>query len=378
MNTPEVIRTSRVSSPELSVVVSVYNAEKFIGEAVRSILGQHGMSFEVVILDDASSDDSPRILGEFDDERITLLRLDGREHVSAARNRAFEYVRAPWMCVFDADDIMLPDTLQPYFEAVSADGGTAWGYCALETVDEEGNPLGHQMRNPWDILKLLQRNIIPHPMALVRCDLFRRAGGYDESLPAQIDYDLWLRLLDWTEPLYFDRVCLRYRRHAGTLGSTCAGAHASAVHRNFRARLGQAVTDANVKRRRTVLRRAVAFLDAAERQESRALIDLGVWLMKNGVSGFELDRLLGDALRVERRFEDAFGVAAGWLRRIADGETVLPYETCWAVSTGLGTALSLRNRDRVGALLPFARQIGSTMGDEGLRKVIGACESFLG
>ncbi len=219
------LQSSSVQNPAVSFVIAAYNAERFVEEAVHSILSQPAPPFEVVIMDDASTDATPAILRRLAnaDSRITLLRLEQKLYVSGARNRAFEFVRAPWMCIFDADDIMLPDAFAPYFQHVVSQPDAQWGYCGMRHTDASGKPNGHETRNRFDFVKMLQVNILPHPMALLKTELFRALGGYDETLPHSVDYDLWLKAMEWTEPFFYNRCGLLYRRHGHTIGATNQG-----------------------------------------------------------------------------------------------------------------------------------------------------------
>lgn len=337
----------------MSVVIAAYNAGAFIEQAVCSILDQPGLEFEIVIVDDASTDNTAAILAGMNDSRLTVARLPERANVSAVRNRAMPYVRAPWLCVFDADDVMLPNTLAPYAAAITKQPDAAWGYCGLHIVDEQLKPKGMIMRNPFDLLRFLRVNLIPHPMALIKRDLFLKIGGYDESLRANVDYDLWMRMLEYARPLFHNQCCVLYRRHSGAIGMTNKGP--AQVFEKMRARLAQQAPDPAVEERRALLRDCLAFLDATDAGDWARAVPIGESLRRREPANALLAQRLTTALSGNGRPDAALELALHWTQKSLRGEPVARHETAWFLREGAALAKQLDRRDVAATLQTLIR-----------------------
>lgn len=189
------LREARVKNPALSIIMAAWQAGKYMGEAIQSILQQTGIAFELIVVDDASTDGTLDTALSFEDPRLAVGRMEERLFAGAVRNLAIKKAGAPWICIFDSDDVMEPNSLSSYFAAVAAQKTVNWAYCGLSLIDAEGHELGSQMRTPFELLRMLQRNVVSHPMSLYTRKLFDLAGGYDETLKHSQDYELWLRFL---------------------------------------------------------------------------------------------------------------------------------------------------------------------------------------
>lgn len=349
------IRCATSPMPELSVVIAAYNAADFIEEAISSILRQPGLEFEVVVVDDASTDSTPDILAAMTDTRLSILRLPERLPVSGARNRAMPHVRAPWLCVFDSDDVMLPGRLAPYATKVMSQPGVAWGYCGLVAKDEKLIQFKMHMRNHFDLVRQLRINLIPHPMSMIRRDLFLKVGGYDESLRVNVDYDLWLRLLEHTEPYFYDETGLFYRRHAGALGNTNPGQ--TPVFERLAARLSQTSPDPDIEKRRDVLRDCLTFLDASDAGDHVKTIQTGDKLRRAGVASFDLDRRQVVALEKLGCASVALGITLEWVQKILNRTPMAQHAVVWSLQEGLRLATALGRKDVVETLAPLAKTL---------------------
>lgn len=349
------IRSAASPMPELSVVIAAYNAADFIEETISSILLQADLEFEVVVVDDASTDRTPDILAAMTDARLSILRLPERLPVSGVRNRAMPHVRAPWLCVFDSDDVMLPGRLAPYAKKVMSQPGVAWGYCGLAVTDEKLNQLKMQMRNHFDLVRQLGTNLIPHPMSMIRRDLFLKVGGYDESLRVNVDYDLWLRLLEHTEPYFYDEIGLFYRRHAGALGNTNPGQ--APVFERLAARLSQTSPDPDIEKRRDVLRGCLAFLKASDAGDHVTTIQTGDKLRRAGVVSFDLDRRQVVALEKLGCASIALGITLEWVQKSLNRAQMAQHAVVWSLQESLRLATALGRKDVVETLLPLAKTV---------------------
>ncbi len=181
---------------EISVVIPVHNRADRLPRAVASVLEQTGPALELVVVDDGSEDDVSQSLAPFArDARLRLLRV---EHggVSRARNLGVAAGRAPLLAFLDSDDYWLPGKLRAQVAELEAGGG------AINQTEEiwirngrRVNPPQHAIKRAGDLfLASLAHCLITPSSVLMTRALFDACGGFDESLPACEDYDLWLRV----------------------------------------------------------------------------------------------------------------------------------------------------------------------------------------
>jgi len=199
----------------MGVVMAVRDGAPFVGEAVESVLSQTFRDWEMVVVDDGSSDDTAQVLSVFRDPRIRVLRTEGVGR-PAARNLALQALDTPWIAVLDGDDRMAPHRLERQGAFLSEHPEVDVLATAVILVDPEGRAAGRILPPPSheEILRRLPKgNCLPHPSSVIRSEALRRAGGYRELFPYSQDYDLWLRLAEGgarfaslEEPLTFYRV----------------------------------------------------------------------------------------------------------------------------------------------------------------------------
>jgi GT2 family glycosyltransferase len=194
---PPVTEPSPGATPSFSIVIAAYQAAAFIGEAIESALSQTLAPHEIVVCDDGSTDDLEATIAPYRD-RIVFLRQENRG-AGAAKTAAARAATADFVAVLDADDIYLPERLEALAEAAQArpdlDILTTDAYVVLE-----GEILRRAYDETWtfDIddqrRAILERCfVIGH--AAVRREPFLTVGGFDETLRAVVDWDLWLRMI---------------------------------------------------------------------------------------------------------------------------------------------------------------------------------------
>ncbi|MFO8008306.1 MAG: glycosyltransferase family 2 protein, partial [Candidatus Brocadiia bacterium] len=207
---------SRSQPPLVSVILPTYNVERYVAEAVRSVLDQTYPHFELIIRDDGSEDATYEELLRFDDERIVLL--EERRHVggAAARNEAMARARGRYISVLDSDDAMAPRLLEEGVKLLEAGPDIGMVGCTLWQMDKSGRNLQERTPPPKDPDRIQVRSAggytaIHHPGLMVRAEAVRTIGGYRECIPHGFDLDFHLRLLEvvdatnlW-ERLYFYR-----------------------------------------------------------------------------------------------------------------------------------------------------------------------------
>ena len=181
--------------PDVSVVVSSFNYEHFVSDAMVSVTSSLGVAAELIVVDDHSQDDSVQvILDQMEASSwfpIKLLAKSANTGVSVARNTAIAEARADRVFVLDADNVIYPATLHKLSAALDRSPEAAFSYGIIDT-DGSHNLISHL---PWDVRRLTECNYID-AMAMVRRRVWDEVGGYDPLLGIRgwEDYEFWLRL----------------------------------------------------------------------------------------------------------------------------------------------------------------------------------------
>ena len=207
---------------EISVIMSVYNTEKYLVSAVKSILEQTFSDFEFLICDDCSTDASWEILQDLAsrDNRIKLFRNEKNQGPTVSRNKLQAVATAPLIAVMDADDIAFPDRLAKQYEFMQKHPHIGIAGGQLEIIDETDRKIGtrdyHQDADK-NASGILCSNPLAHPSVIMRKEVIDALGGYHDIHGCE-DYDLWLRAVDHGFAITNlpDRL-LRYRISSGQI-----------------------------------------------------------------------------------------------------------------------------------------------------------------
>ncbi len=184
-----------MSEHRVSVIIPTYNRAWIVRDAIDSVLGQSWADFELIVVDDGSTDKTARTLGAYGD-RLRVIRQE-RGGVSAARNRGIAASSGPLIALLDSDDLWLADKLA--VQAEFFDKNPAALICQTEEIWIRNglrvNP-GKKHRKPSGMIfeRSLELCLVSPSAVMVRRDLFEMVGLFDETLPACEDYDLWLRV----------------------------------------------------------------------------------------------------------------------------------------------------------------------------------------
>ena len=209
--------------PRVSVLLPVWNGEAFLKSAVESILRQTLSSFELIVIDDGSTDTSAAIAGKFacDDNRVRVLHR-AHEGLSAALNAGIAAARGEYIARMDADDISVPDRLQKQVAYLDEHPACVAVGAWIQVIDEADLHLGVKTyaQTHEEISRALLRGISPiaHPTIVARCDALRAVGGYDARRYPSEDLDLWFRLGEVGRLANLGEALLQHRRHKAALG----------------------------------------------------------------------------------------------------------------------------------------------------------------
>jgi len=202
--------------PLVSVLMPVYNAERYVAQATESILSQTFKDFEFIILDDGSKDASLKILKEHaaKDQRIRLMSRENKG-VIRTRNELLEQAMGEFIAVMDADDVALPERLTLQIEFLNANPHVVCVGGAHELIDERGRFLTRLPLPEHDSqiqkLALAGHGSICNPCAMIRRLALIEIGGYDETLACAEDLDVWLKLGEMGELANLEHTILKYR-----------------------------------------------------------------------------------------------------------------------------------------------------------------------
>lgn len=204
--------------PSVSVVMPVYNGERYLAETIGSVLGQTYSDFEFIVVDDGSIDGSPDIVKAFAgrDSRIRLIPLSRNESKGSARNHGIAAARGEYIAAMDGDDICLPDRLRRQISFMRANPDIGVLGCTLWSVGPDLRPNGKitvPEAHPVIAWGLFFGPAIGGATTLIRRDLLLKAGAYEAGRVISDDLELWSRLIEQTRFANLPDVLYLYRRH---------------------------------------------------------------------------------------------------------------------------------------------------------------------
>jgi glycosyltransferase involved in cell wall biosynthesis len=195
--------------PELTVSMPAFNSQKYIRQAIESVLRQEGIDFELLIVDDGSQDDTYAIAQGYPDRRIHLLKNSRNRGIAACHNHVIQISRAPFLVHVDSDDLVLPGAFQRMMDALRNHPERHCAHCNFVFIDDNGIILDNrqlhrmncylrQRKGDADYKQelLLRGGIAINHLRLYRTSLFEAVGLFNERLRYGEDYDMGLRIAD--------------------------------------------------------------------------------------------------------------------------------------------------------------------------------------
>lgn len=201
--------------PKISVVMPVYNAEKYLREAIDSILSQTYTDFEFIIIDDGSTDSSPEIVRTYDDARIRFFQNEHNMGVAATLNRGLDLATGEYIARMDSDDISLPERFVKQMEYMDKHPECAVVGTDMEIFGAKRYQFIHSTAPEQLKVDLLFASALGHPTVMMRSSVVGKDGlHYDNSYNGIEDYELWVRVAAQHELGNLDSILLRYRMHS--------------------------------------------------------------------------------------------------------------------------------------------------------------------
>lgn len=211
--------------PEISVIMSVYNGETYLKEAIESVINQTFQNWELVVINDCSTDSTSTILAEFAsrDERIKVHTNEVNLKLPASLNKAISLSSGKYIARMDADDICLPDRLLKQFRFMEENEDVALSSCRFMTVKNGvymSGGAGGRKDNDAIRAMLLVTNPILHPGVIAKSEVMKKLG-YDTTLTCTEDLELWTRMAMDNQKMEILPECLLiYRLHDKQITST--------------------------------------------------------------------------------------------------------------------------------------------------------------
>ena len=187
--------------PLISICIPVFNGIDYIQDSINSVLSQSYENFELLIVDNCSTDDTQSIIKAYDDERIRFE--SNNSNIGAINNftKCVELAVGEYFVLLPHDDILLPGALLEFVNTMK-NKNVGFVYSAMQVIDKNGNLLHKKINYPGNMLftseealKDLIKNFMPIQLAMVRTDIIKKLGGFDLNYSLFSDVHLWLRVI---------------------------------------------------------------------------------------------------------------------------------------------------------------------------------------
>jgi len=221
-------RAQAGAEPLVSVIMPAYNAAEHIAEAIESVLIQNYRNFELIVVDDGSTEDTKDIVASFKDDKIKYLYKDNGGP-SSARNLAINKAKGQYIMPLDADDMMTPDFIAKHLAEFEKHPDVDLVYCDVLLIGKNSNPIRIMNKPEYQDRRYLIRDLLRagHPVVPfrlgIRRSVFDRIGFYDEDLLIAEDYDMMRRFVKAGLKAHHLSETLHLRRmHADSLSGNCS------------------------------------------------------------------------------------------------------------------------------------------------------------
>ena len=209
----------------VSVIVTTYNRSKLLLETLESILCQTFNSFELIVVDNMSKDDTEELVNGIQDSRIRYFKNPNNGIIAVNRNYGIQQAKGRYIAFCDDDDLWFPDKLNLQVKLLEASPSIALCYTnAMSFVGNKviSNKMVRRVVCKYHFLQLLRGNFIPNSSVLIRRDVFLKLGRLNENETLREDYEMWLRVSNYYSIIGIDESLISYRVHGSNVGSNRA------------------------------------------------------------------------------------------------------------------------------------------------------------
>jgi glycosyltransferase involved in cell wall biosynthesis len=208
-------------TPRVTVLMPVYNGERYVHEAISSILNQTFQDFELLIINDGSTDNSINIINAFNDKRIRVIHNEANIKLIATLNKGLSLAKGQYIARMDCDDISLPKRLAKQFSFMESNSDVAMVGSWIQVVNEYGKPtrsIKYLTAAKYIPSLLLFANCFAHSSIFVRSSSLQE-NCYRDSFLHSEDYDLWVRLASCNKVSNLQQFLVKYREHPAGITS---------------------------------------------------------------------------------------------------------------------------------------------------------------
>lgn len=204
----------------ITVIMPVYNGEKFLKKAIDSVLNQSYSDFEFIIINDGSTDNSKNIIENYTDKRIKKIHKENSGPIDSL-NLGISLSKTDWIARMDQDDISYPNRLEEQIKYIKDDVVVIGSQANI--IDKDDRVYGttaFETEHKKIMSKLLNRNsVIIHPSVIIKKSALTLIGGYDVKMLVADDYDLWLRILKVGKIININKPLLALRKHDNNIST---------------------------------------------------------------------------------------------------------------------------------------------------------------
>ena len=203
----------------VAIIMPSYNTQKFIEETLDSVLAQTYTNWELIIVDDCSTDNTDEIVSPFlSDSRIIYIQNEKNSGAAVSRNRALREAKGKWIAFLDSDDLWTPDKLEKQI-AFMQSNGYCFSYTNYSEIDESSEPLGKTVTGPKKITKTGMYNYCWMGCLTVMYDVEKIGLIQIEDIKKNNDYAMWLKICKKANCYLLDEDLARYRKRQGSISN---------------------------------------------------------------------------------------------------------------------------------------------------------------
>ena len=202
----------------VSIIMPSYNTAKFIAESINAVLNQTYSDWELIIVDDCSTDNTDEVVATFTDQRIRYLKNEENSGAAVSRNRALKEAKGKWIAFLDSDDLWMQDKLEKQIKFME-DNGYGFSYTRYQEIDEQSAPLGVEISGPKKISKTGMFRYC-WPGCLTVMYNAQSVGLIQiEDIKKNNDYAMWLKVVRKEKCFLLDETLGLYRKRKGSISN---------------------------------------------------------------------------------------------------------------------------------------------------------------
>ena len=206
-------------SPEITIYITNYNYAAYIQKAIESVLAQSFKNYEIIIIDDGSTDDSQDIIETYSSNPKIAVIYQKNKGLNVTNNIALRVAKGKYIVRLDADDYLAPDMLEELYNTLENDPTLGLVFPDYYIVDKEENILEETIRHNFDDEVTLYDLPAHGACTMIRTEFLRSIGGYDEQYKCQDGYELWIKFTTKYPVKNVNKPLFYYRHHGSNLTS---------------------------------------------------------------------------------------------------------------------------------------------------------------